>query len=118
MDYFKKNFNDKLITYNSFKEEKEDCFQIYPRKNHRFLLGKEIFVEMLILSKADCLVYNISNVSLMSLFFDQNRNQLRYYLDNGLNHKNKFIAQVYWYLKLLLPQSLGGFKKNILKNIK
>ena len=73
---------------------------------------------MLILSKADCLVYNISNVSLMSLFFDQNRNQLRYYLDNGLNHKNKFIAQVYWYLKLLLPQSLGGFKKNILKNIK
>jgi len=118
LDYFKKNFNDKLITYNSFKEEKEDCFQIYPRKNHRFLLGKEIFVEMLILSKADYLVYNISNVSLMSLFFNQNINQSRYYLDNGLNHKNKFIAQIYWYLKLLLPQSLGGFKENILKNIK
>ena len=117
VNYFKKNYNDKVIFYDSFKENKNDCFKVYPRKNHRYLLGKEILIEMLILSKLDYLAYNTSNVSQMSLFFNHNQNQLRFFFDNGLNHENKYLAQIYWYLKLLIPGFLGGFKKNILRKI-
>ena len=117
LDYiniFKKSYQKQLNTYDSFKDQK-DCFQIYPRKNHRYLLGKEIIVEMLILSKLQNLTYNLSNVSAMSLFFNLNPKQDRYFLDNGTNCNNKFLAQIYWYIKYLLPEFLGGFKKNILK---
>jgi len=113
---FQNSYKNQLKVYDSFKDEK-DCFQIYPRKNHRYLLGKEIIVEMLILSKLENLSYNLSNVSLMSLFFNLNSKQSRYLLDNGTNCNNKFLAQIYWYIKYLLPEFLGGFKKNILKKI-
>ena len=114
VNIFEKNFKNQLKVYDSFKDQK-DCFQVYPRKNHRYLLGKEIIVEMLILSKLENLTYNLSNVSLMSLFFNLNQKQNRYFLDNGTNCSNKFLAQIYWYIKYLLPEFLSGFKRNILK---
>ena len=35
-------------------------------------------------------------------------------MDNGFNTKNIFISQFLWYLKKMLPQSFGGFKKDII----
>jgi hypothetical protein len=116
LNFFEKNYNNQLKIYNSFRDKK-DCFQIYPRKNHRYLLGKEIIVEMLILSKLENLTYTFSNVSLMALFFNLNKKQNRYLLDNGFNLKNQYFANIYWYIKYLLPEFLGGFKKDIIKKI-
>jgi len=109
---FEKTFKDKFVIYNSFRS-KEDCFNVYPRKDHRYLLGKEIIIEMLILSQLDGLLYSMSNVSQASIFFNMNSNQKRYFIDNGKNHSNRTIAKFYWFYKSILPEKFGGFKKNI-----
>ena len=34
-------------------------------------------------------------------------------IKNGYNSKNIIISQFLWYLKKMLPESLGGFKNNL-----
>ena len=57
-----KEFREKVIFYDSYRMNKLDSYKIYPRKNHRYLLGEEIFIECLILSKCNGLTYIRSNV--------------------------------------------------------
>jgi len=112
VELFKKVFGNKLVYYDSFRSKK-DFFTFYPRKNHRYLLGEEILSEMLVLSKSDHLIYSLSNVSQASIFFDLNKNQKKYYINNGVNFSNRLIARFAWFFKSILPEKLGGFKNNI-----
>lgn len=109
---FEKNFPGKFVYYDSFRSKK-DFFTYYPRENHRYLLGEEIFCEMLSLSMCDYLIYSLSNVSQASIFFNINKNQKRFYIDNGINSSNRLIARFSWFVKSILPSFFGGFKKNI-----
>ena len=43
LNAFKKHFGKKCIFTNSIRMGNEDLFAIYPRKNHRYQLGKENF---------------------------------------------------------------------------
>jgi hypothetical protein len=72
-------------------------------------MGKEILVETIILSKLDGLFYSYTNVSQASMLLNLNHSQKRYFINNGKNHKNVFIAKFYWFIKSNLPKSLGGF---------
>ena len=116
LNIFKKHFDKLFVTYDSFRSL-EDCFVTYPRKNHRYLLGAEILIESLILSQLDGLIFSLSNVSSSAVFFNLNPIQERSMIDNGFNHSNRTIALFYWYVKKLLPEKFGGFKKNIIKKI-
>jgi hypothetical protein len=113
---FEKYFKDRYIVYDSFRSE-EDCFAVYPRKNHRYLLGAEILTETLILSQLDGLIFSLSNVSSAAIFFNLNPSQKKNIIDNGYNHHNRTIALFYWYIKNILPEKFGGFKKNAIKEI-
>ena len=44
----------------------KDSFKVYPRKNHRYKLGKETLIETLILSKCEGITYIKSNVTTFS----------------------------------------------------
>ena len=68
----------------------------------------------MILSKCDYFLYSNSNVSKAVIGFNFNNTQQRYEIDNGFNSKNIFISQFLWYLKKFLPQSFGGFKKELI----
>ena len=48
-------------------------FKIYPRKNHRFLLGEEILIEALLLSRCKGLTYIKSNVISAALMFSKKK---------------------------------------------
>jgi hypothetical protein len=113
---FEKYFKDRYIVYDSFRSE-DDCFAVYPRKNHRYLLGAEILTETLILSQLDGLIFSLSNVSSAAIFFNLNPGQKKNIIDNGYNHHNRTIALFYWYIKNILPEKFGGFKKNAIKEI-
>ena len=115
LDFFKKKFPDNLIYIgSSYRSNKNDAFKIYPRNRHRYKLGREILLESMLLSKCDIFLYSNSNVSKAVIGFNFNSHQKRYEMNNGFNTKNIFISQFLWYLKKILPQTFGGFKKNII----
>ena len=109
---FEKQYGKNLVYYDSFRSKK-DFFTFYPRKNHRYLLGEEILCEMLMLSQSDYLIYSLSNVSQASIFFNLNKSQKRHYINNGINFSNRIAARFSWFIKAILPEAIGGFKKNI-----
>ena len=111
LEFLKKRYGNKLIFLNNvYRSNKNDAFKIYPRKSHRFKLGKEIILETMLLSCTDHFIFVNSNVSSAAIAFNLNNKQKRILIDNGNNSKNQFVAQWLWYLKKSLPQILGGFK--------
>ena len=102
-------FKDKLIFYNSHRSYKNDAFKIYPRKNHRYLLGEEILIEAVLLSKCDGLTFIKSNVISAAKLFAKKKIKLHeVYL--GTNTRNKFFSKYLWLIKSILPNYLGGLK--------
>ena len=111
---FKSEFREKLVSYPTLRSDR-DLMRFYPRKLHRYKMGKEILVESIILSLSDGFFYSYTNVSQFVILLGMNKKQKKYFIDNGKNHKNIFISSFYWYLKVILPEFLGGFKNNLIK---
>jgi hypothetical protein len=112
---FKKIFNNYKINYlKCFRYNKFHPYFVYPRQNHRYKLGRDILLEMLILSRCDSLIYSESNVIEASKLYSLNKVQKRYKIVNGYNSSNSFFARWLWYIKSSLPKILGGFNKEII----
>ena len=110
LEILKNTFGNKLFFYNSFRMKFLDSFDIYPRKNHRYLLGEEILIESLLLSKCDGLTYIKSNVISAAIEFSK-KNQIKLHeVFLGLNSRNRFIAKYLWYIRSMLPKDFGGFE--------
>ena len=106
----KKNFKNNLYYLNTFRSNKDDAFKIFPRKSHRYLLGCEILLDALIMSKCRGFLHAQTNVSEFVKFLDK-KNRIKYYsLFNGLNTSNEYIAPLMWYYKNIAPEIIGGFK--------
>ena len=114
LDYlkaFKSEFGEKIIYIKScYRSNRNDAFKKYPRRLHRYKMGREIILETLLLSSCDYFVYVTSNVSNAAKALNINKNQERIEINNGINSKNIFISQFYWYIKKILPASFGGLK--------
>ena len=81
LSYFnliKNRFKNKIIYLNNtYKSFKDDAFKVYPRKFHRYKLGRDILIESLLISKCDSFLYTNSNVSEFVKFLDdKKKNQL------------------------------------------
>ena len=114
LELFKREFpNIITLIEGSYRSNRNDAFKKYPRRNHRFKLGREILIETILLSNCDSFIFLNSNVSSASIAFNYNKNQKKYKIDNGFNSKNIFIAMFNWYIKSMLPYKLGGFHKSL-----
>ena len=112
-------FKNKVIYLSeSYRSHKDDAFKIYPRKFHRYKMGKDILLEALLILKCDSFVFTNSNVSEFVKFLDTKRTLNYFLIQNGFNSSNAYIAKWLWYYKNLIFQSFGGFKKttNVKKN--
>ena len=109
LEAFKKKYGNKCIFNDTFRMNKKDLFKIYPRKNHRFKMGEETIVDTLILSKCDGLLFIKSNLVTAAMLFSKKK-QKYHQIFLGYNSKNKYIARWLWYVKCLLPKSIGGLK--------
>ena len=113
-EFLVKNFKEKIIFLSSsFRSNSNNAFKIYPRKNHRYKLGREALIEANLLSKCDGLVYVTSNISSAAITLAKDKPFKKYKIDNGINVQNIFISQFIWYLKKILPEKFGGFKLNL-----
>ena len=110
LDRLKKKYKDKLIYYPSYRMTKIDSFKIYPRTDHRFKLGKEAVIEMLILSKCNGITYVKSNiVSAAQKFSTKKQNDHEIFF--GYNSRNIYISRWKWYLKNHFPFIFGKIKQ-------
>ena len=109
LDELKKRYNQELIYYPSYRMTKIDSFKIYPRYNHRFQLGEESIIEMLLLSKCQGITYVKSNIVSAAKRFSEIK-QHDHEIFFGYNSRNIYIARWKWYLKVYLPFLFGKIK--------
>ena len=109
LDYFKRKFGKKLIFYNSHTSKNQNIFLDKTRAKHRYKIGKENIINMLLLSNTNHILCAQSNLAEASIFFSKKKIKITK-IDNGKNSDNIFFAQVLWYIKKNLPRFLGGFK--------
>jgi len=84
---------------------------------HKYLLGKEVLIDTMLLARCQGLVSSISNVSEIARYFSRSRYEADIVIDNGHNSSSKKIAKYLWKVRDLLPEGLGGFSlKAIGKN--
>ena len=101
-----KHFGNKCVFYNSYRMDEIDSFKIYPRNNHRYLLGEEILIETILLSKCDGLTFVKSNV--VSAAINLSKKKIKNHeIFLGFNSENKIISWFYWYIKKLFPKIWG-----------
>jgi hypothetical protein len=115
LNYFhrlKKKYKNKIIFFNSFRSNKKKIFNITSRHNHRYLLGRDILIETLLLSKTDIIISSKTNVSKAALLFSK-KNKKIIYINNGVNSSNFLLSQFLWLYKIIMPEFFGGFKKKI-----
>ena len=109
-DIFFKEFKNKVICFNSYRSYK-NAYLYYPRKNHRYLLGRDILIESMLLSSCDNFIFTNSNVSEAAKIFSINKNLELYEIKNGRNSNNILVSRWLWFYKSIAPVFLGGFDK-------
>jgi hypothetical protein len=110
LDILLKKFKDKIIYTQSFRSNKSNIFEQNIRKNHRYKIGKENIIDMLLLAKTDRIICTNSHLPDASRFINKNLNSKVIEIKNGNNSNNLLIAQFLWYVKKILPEFMGGFK--------
>jgi hypothetical protein len=99
-----------VISNDHYRTQGINAYKINPRKNHKYLLGREVLIDMLCLSKCDALISGSSNVSTMSEFINNKHYSATIFINNGPNSNFWPLAKVLWAIKNILPANMGGFK--------
>ena len=114
LEIFKKKYGEKLCYCDSFRVNTTRAFHYHDaRLNHRYKMGRDIIVEMLLLSKLSTLICSRSNVSELATLISGNKDYEVFEIWNGMNTKKIILGLFLWDIKRLLPEFLGGFKRNI-----
>ena len=111
-----KKYGNKILTTPYYRtKQKIDGYYISPepRKNHLYLLGKDIIRDALLLSDCIGLLHCNTNVSTFSRFINQGKYEFEYSIDNGINSDDPFVAKYLYNIKKRLPSKLGGLKGEI-----
>jgi len=99
-----------VISNDHYRTQGVNAYKENPRNNHKYLLGREVLVDMLCLSQCDALISCSSNVAWMSRFVNNNRYSSTIFINNGPNSNFWLLAKVLWSIKNILPANMGGFK--------
>lgn len=112
LDSYKKKYGDMVFCADNFRIEKVNEFNINPRENHRYLLGREVLIDALLLLKCQGLLYGPSGIpwALKKLKPDY---EFTYEIINGTNSTNKYIARYLYRIKKILPKYFGGLQDEI-----
>jgi hypothetical protein len=92
-----------------------NAYRIKPRKMHKYLLGREILTDALLLSRCQGLVSGPSTVNEFCRSFNDGQYLIDLVIDNGFNATNKLAAKHLWNIKAKLPEEWGGFSNQAIK---
>jgi hypothetical protein len=110
LDFIDSEYRGMVISNNHFRTQGANAYKMTPRANHKYLLGLEILVDMICLSRCDALIACSSNVAEMSRFVNNGAYSSSIFINNGLNSRYRLLANVLWNIKNIIPPMIGGFK--------
>ena len=108
LNYMSKEF-DNLFYCNSFRSDVSKDFSNYNRKNHKYNLGLESLIEVLLLSKTKLLICSRSNISEAAVLISNQKLKI-VEINNGFNSSSLFYSLFKWKIKQFIPKFLGGFE--------
>ncbi len=111
LDVFEREFGDMVRSTDAYRTYNINSYKRYPRPNHRYLLGRDVLVDALVLAQTDGILCGESNVSEFARFAGDMAPSANYVFKNGDNSANPFVAKYggLWWIKRSLPRRLGGF---------
>ena len=115
LDYLKlfiNKYGNKVCYRNSFRSNKSKIFHLNERKFHRYKMGVDALEDTLLMSKLNYLICSRSNMSEVASIMLSNKLKV-FEIKNGFNPNKILYSQINWYIKKLLPETLGGFKKTL-----
>lgn len=111
----KKKYGNKILFYDSFRTDNPNDFLIQKRPLHKYKLGLESLIEVIIFSRLSKIVGINSNIINAAMVLSNNKTKF-IKIKNGWNSQKFFWSSYKWYLLNFLPSFLGGFDD--LKNFK
>jgi hypothetical protein len=108
LDLMRQEFGAMVLATDSFRTRGENAYRLSPRPLHRYLLGREILVDALVLSRCQALVASPSNVSDFAVLLNGGRFEAIWNIWNGKNSSNPLVALYQYGLRKRLPSWLGG----------
>jgi hypothetical protein len=100
---------DNTLHFDFYRSNSSNVLHDNYRTNHKYFLGKEIIVDAYLLSKSQLIIGSDSHIlSFVRLLHPKKK---IYIINNGRNTKKIYFNKLYWFLKSLLPDYLGGFSK-------
>lgn len=115
LDYLKlfiNKYGKKVCYRNSFRSNKSKIFHLNQRKFHRYKMGVDALEDTLLMSKLNYLICSRSNMSEVASIMLSNKLKI-FEIKNGFNPNKILYSQINWFIKQLLPETLGGFKKTL-----
>ena len=103
---FQARYGERLKYTYSFRSNLRNMYKIYPRSNHRYLLGLEILKDTMILSRCGGLISGSSNESEAATLLNNGEFSINIQIRNGTNSNNAFLAKFAWYWKVQLISEL------------
>ena len=115
LDLFRREFGDAVIATDSFRTRSENAYRLWPRPLHRYILGREVLVDALLLSRCQALIASESNVSELAMLMNGGRYEVVWKIYNGLNSSNPLLALYLYLIRRALPPRLGGLPGKVLE---
>ncbi len=115
LDLFRNEFGSLVWATDSFRTRGKNAYRMRPRPLHRYLLGREVLVDALLLSRCQALVASWSNVSEFAKLMNGGKYEVVWSIWNGRNSRNPLLALYQYGLRKRLPPTLGGLPGRILE---
>lgn len=112
LDALIKRYGKKIIFSNALRIPKDNIFNINPRENHRYLLGREVLVDLLLLLKCQGFLHGSSSIACFAKFLNPNY-EFTYVIHNGYNVASKYVARYLYGVRKALPKHFGGLLDKI-----
>lgn len=115
INILKKRYGTRLIVRPHYRSLFPiNAYKIYPRPLHKYLLGREILIDVLLLSFCNALIRCTSNVAQGALLFKNGHYEIELKVNNGPNKVGRLgrrlrLSQHLWNIKNIAPEFLGGF---------
>lgn len=103
---FNKKYGSKIISTPYFRTKKNvNGYKIFPepRKNHLYIMGKDIIITALLLADCNGLLHCGTNVSTFAKFHNHGKYEFEYQIFNGVNSTNPYIAKYLFNIKKIFP---------------
>ena len=115
LDLFRRKFGNAVIATDSFRTRGENAYRVWPRPLHRYILGREVLVDALLLSRCQALITSGSNVSEFAKLMNGGRCEVVRRIYNGSNSSNRLLALYLYGIRRWLPPRLGGLPGQVVE---